>query len=191
MGLVVRGRSDFEPAPAGPSAAVCIDVVDLGTQDTPYGARSRVRVVWSLEKTMKKNGKPYIVQKTYGRSLHRKSTLRQDLESWRGQAFDDAELNRGFDLEILLGKAAFLSIQHNTKDGTTYANVTAIMPLPKGHRKPLPDPDYVRVCNRENGSPAATHHGHPQGEDGWDADAPPPDDADAPTEEENDDDLVF
>ena len=197
MPMIVKPTSDFEPAPPGPSAAVCIDVVDLGTRETAFGARTQVRVVWSLEKRMKPKernqlGRPYIVQKTYTRSLHKKATLRLDLEAWRGKGFDDKALAQGFDLEKLLGKPAFLSIQHNERDGTTYANVVAIMPLPAGMQAPLPDPEYVRHQDRkDDGRPAKrrpqsapTQHGDPAGADWEEPDETPvPDDEEAPLDD--------
>lgn len=204
MPMIVKPGESFEPAPPGPSSAVCIDVVDLGTRETAFGARTQVRIVWSLEKRMKAQdrtrlGKPYIVQKTYTRSLHKKATLRVDLEAWRGKAFEEKSLAQGFDLEKLLGKAAFLSIQHNERDGTTYANVVAIMPLPNGMQAPLPDPEYVRHQDRDDGrpakrrppAPAPTQHGSPSGDD-WDDPEPPPSEAgamydEAPVEDDGSD----
>ena len=174
MTLIVKGGS-FEPAPAGPSAAVCIDVVDLGTQETPWGARSRVRLVWSLDKKMKSK-KPYIVQKTYGRSLHPKSTLRQDLEAWSGKGITARQIQQGVDLERLIGRGAFLSIQHNVKDDATYANVVAIMPLPEGMAVPLPDPEYIRHKDRVDANGAGPR-GRPE-------EPTPPGDVDAPGEDE-------
>jgi hypothetical protein len=176
MSMIVKGGGDFEPAPPGPSAAVCIDVVDLGMQDSQFGIKHKVRVVWSLEKRMKADrrslGKPYIVQKTYSVSLHKKSTLRTDLEAWRGKAFDEKVLAQGFDLEGVLGKPAFLSIQHAERDGLTFANVVAIMPLPKGMPAPIADPEYVRHKDRKDDgrtgkrrAVAPTPHGDPAGED--------------------------
>jgi len=181
MTLIVKGGS-FEPAPAGPSAAVCIDVVDLGTQDTPWGARSRVRLVWSLDKKMKSK-KPYIVQKTYGRSLHPKSTLRQDLEAWSGRNISARQIQMGVDLEKLIGRGAFLSIQHNVKDDATYANIVAIMPLPEGMAVPIPDPDYIRHKDRVDANGAGPRGRPPQNS------PDEPGDVDAP--EEQDEELPF
>lgn len=175
--MIVKQTSDFEPAPPGPSAAVCIDVVDLGIVEGQFGAKHKLRVVWSLEKRMKsadrtRLGKPYIVQKTYTSSLHKKATLRVDLEAWRGKAFDDKVLSQGFDLENLVGKPAFVSIQHAERDGMTFANVVAIMPLPKGMPAPIADPDYVRHQDRKDDGRTQRRaaappmpHGDPAGED--------------------------
>ena len=180
MPMIVKPTSDFESAPPKPSAAVCIDVVDLGTRETQFGARTQVRVVWSLEKRMKPKdrrqlAKPYIVQKTYTRSLHKKATLRVDLEAWRGKAFDDQTLAKGFDLETVIGKAVFLSIQQKEREGTTYANVVALMPLPSGMQAPIPDPEYVRQQDRkeDRGRPARRQTPTEDPAPGWRMDPQP------------------
>ena len=39
------------------------------------------------------DGKPFLVRRRYTASLHEKSALRKDLESWRGRAFTNVELD--------------------------------------------------------------------------------------------------
>ena len=114
------------------------------------------------------------------------STEKKHPSAWRGSPFTDAQLAQGFDLEKLLGKPVFLSIQHATREGTTFANVVALMPLPKGQPAPIPDPGYVRVCDRSNGG--GTRHGHPEGADDPE-DEEPREDAQEP--ENDDDDIPF
>lgn len=190
MFLVRGSASTFEPAPPGLHAAVCIDVVDLGLVEGPFGTKHRVRLVWSIDKRMPKTGKPYLCQKSYNAVLHPKSTLGKDLGSWRGKGFTDAEIQKGFNLERLVGKGCLLSIQHDERDGTTYANVVAVLPI--GDRaQPIMDPEYVRHKDRDqNGGTrksTGTQHGNPAGEDWSDEDPPPPDEEHAPTVEDSDD----
>lgn len=161
MSIIAKQSStgmDFTPAPAGTHPAVCIDVVDLGLLKVSYGGKEKeqhkVRLVWQIGDA-RPDGKPFRVDKRYTLSLHEKAALRKDLESWRGLAFTEQEL-KGFDLEVLIGIGAFLNVIHNTKDGTTYANVTAIMRMPKGMVPPVPR-DYVRVCDRNPEAPPMDH----------------------------------
>jgi hypothetical protein len=65
--------------------------------------------------------------------------MRKDLESWRGRPFTQEEVAR-FDVGNLIGANCQLSIVHKkSADGSkTYANVAAIMPLPKGAMKLKP-----------------------------------------------------
>jgi hypothetical protein len=89
---------------------------------------------------------PFLVRRRYTCSLHEKATLRRDLESWRGRAFTDKELE-AFDLESLLSVGCLINVIHESRNGSTYANVASVMRLPKGMTAPTPR-DYVRVQDR-------------------------------------------
>lgn len=172
MAIHVSGGSggDFRPCPQGVHQACCVDVVDMGLLEVTWKGETKrqhkVRVVWQIEDIDPVNDKPYIVQKRYTASLHEKAQLRKDLESWRGRAFTDEELKR-FDLETLLGVNAFLNVVHVTREGKTYANVTAIMPTKRGMDKIVPR-DYVRVVDR------TPDHSREQGSDDGPPDHEPP-----------------
>jgi hypothetical protein len=148
MAIMARGKSkDFTPAPEGLHRAVCVDVVDLGMLETDFGKKHKVYISWQLEERMEGVGKPYLVSKRYTLSLHRKSALRPDLESWRGKPFSDEEVE-GFDLEKLIGANCQINVVHNKTADGTYANVSAIVPAVRGSA-PLKAQDYIRVCERE------------------------------------------
>ena len=157
MGVVVTAGSGraFTPAPAGVHLAVACDVIDMGMVSSTYEGKTtikhKVRIVWQVSETNPENGKRFAVSKRYTASLHEKSTLRKDLQSWRGRAFTGDEL-KGFDLDNVLGKCCLLNIVHNEHDGQTYANVDAIMPPAKGMPK-LEVVDYVREKDRPKDDP--------------------------------------
>jgi hypothetical protein len=144
------GGGNFTPCPEGTHAAVCVDVVDLGMLEVTFAkktkAQHKIRIVWQIDEA-RDDGKPHMAMKRYTLSLHEKAALRKDLESWRGKAFTDEQL-AGFDVEVLLGVGALINVMHNKKDGETYANVTAIMKLPKTMEAPHPR-EYVRVVDRK------------------------------------------
>ncbi len=141
--------SNFIPAPEGQWPAVCCDVVDLGILEVTFGGQTKhqhkIRIVWQISED-KPDGKPFTVSKRYTLSLHEKSTLRKDLESWRGRKFTAKELE-GFDVETVLSVPAFLNVIQEERDGTTYSNVSVLMKLPKGMPAPTVR-EYVRVCER-------------------------------------------
>lgn len=141
--------SNFVPCPEGAHAAVCVDVVDLGMMKVSFGGKEKtqhkIRIVWQIAEVMA-NNKPYNAQKRYTLSLHEKAALRKDLESWRGRAFTDKELE-GFDVESVISVPCLINVMHQAREGSTYANVTAVMRLPKGMEAPT-QRDYVRVCDR-------------------------------------------
>ncbi len=150
MAIVASKGASFVPCPAGSHVSVCCDVVDLGIVKTQYKdkvkAQHKIFIVWQ---TPEKNdeGKYLTVRKRYTLSLHERSTLRKDLESWRGRAFTEEELN-GWDVENVLGVPCMLSVVHAAVNGKVYANVAAIMKAPKGISAPEIDPSYVRVQDR-------------------------------------------
>ena len=151
MPIVVKAGADFIPAPEGSHSAVLVDVVDLGTVPSTHNGRTEskhmARLVWQIGENMPDNGRRFTVSRLYNQSLHKKATLRRDLESMRGRAFTDSEL-RGFDLELLIGLPCLLNVVHVTRDGTTYSNVSSVMQLPKGMTRLQPR-DYVRVKDRQ------------------------------------------
>jgi hypothetical protein len=156
MPIYAKAGANFTPAPAGSHASVCVDVVDLGNITVEYSGKAKtqhkIRIVWQIEE-LRDDGNPFSLRKQYTLSLHEKSSLRKDLESWRGRSFTEDEL-RGFDVEVLIGKGALLSVIHKDSNGTTYANVTGVMKLPKGMAAPTPV-SYVRECDRQPAESAA------------------------------------
>lgn len=156
MVSVGTGGGAGNPAPPGLHQGVCVDVVDMGILEVTYKGETKkqhkVRIIWQLDET-DDAGKRFIVQKRYTSSLHEKSNLRKELESWRGRPFNEEEL-RGFDLEKLLGANAQINVQRSA-DGQ-YANVVSIVPLGKGMTRMAPSL-YVRVRDRQadNADPEA------------------------------------
>ncbi len=151
MAIMAReSSSNFVPAPEGTWSAVCVDVVDLGVLEVAFGGKNKkqhkIRIIWQIEEVMKDN-KPYTAQRRYTLSLHEKSSLRKDLESWRGRKFTQQEL-QGFDVETVIGIPCMLNIIHEEKNGGAFANVASIMRLPKG-LEPVKARDYIRVIDRK------------------------------------------
>lgn len=142
MSIIVssNGGGKLPLHPTGAYPFRCVRIIDLGTQQSEYKGRARsvrkVRLVWESPEVMGDEagdfaGKPFLVTQDFTQSLSDKAALRQALESWRGRPFTQQEL-RGFDLADVLGKPCMLNIVHNTKGENTYANISSIMPLPKG-----------------------------------------------------------
>lgn len=147
MPLVIKGTQEFDPAPPGLHHAVCVDVINMGLQDTKFGKKKQLKIVWQL-KAKDKKGKRFQVRRTYTQSLAEKSNLRHDLETWRGRPFSKEELME-FDIEKLLGANCQMQVIHRVSEkGRTYANPQAIVPVVKGmetlkaedfEREPWPD----------------------------------------------------
>ena len=178
----------YKPAPSGVHPAVCVDVVDLGQVKVEYAGKSReqykIKIVWQIDE-LRDDGKPFLCSKRYTNSLHEKASLRKDLESWRGKPFSQDELAQ-FDLEALLSCGCLINVIHNIKEGSTYANVTGVMRLPKGMQAPSPR-GYVREVDRE------PEQGLASAPAGWEPDAPPnyPPDAQPDYPPDYDDNVPF
>jgi hypothetical protein len=88
MKFTASGGGNFENPEPGSYAAVCIRMIDLGTQEVTWqGAtklQHKIKIVWELSETMK-DGRPFLAMRDFTVSLHEKSGLRQFLAGWRGR----------------------------------------------------------------------------------------------------------
>lgn len=151
MAIIAREpESRFTPAPEGLHVATCCDVVDLGHLDQGFGEKHYIEIRFQLEDGNEQGR--YIVRRRYTNSLGEKAALRKDLEVWRGRKFAADEL-KGFDLERLINAPCQVQIVHKITDkGSTFANVTAIIPLGKGQVNPGVT-DYIREQDRAKSAP--------------------------------------
>jgi hypothetical protein len=140
MAIVASRGGSYTPATEGSHDAVFCDVEDLGVVETQYGKKHQVRIVWQLAAKMD-DGRPFTIGRRYGLSLHEKSALFKDLKSYAKKAPP-----QNLDLETLIGKPCQILVTHTERDGSTYANVQAV--LPAGKAKVTVDKDFVRKCLR-------------------------------------------
>lgn len=129
---------DYTPAPAGTFMGVCFRFVDLGTQKVEFQGQikfqRKVTISWELCDELMESGQPFTVSKRYSWSMHEKSTLRHDLEGWRGKAFEPADFGEaGFNTKKLIGQPCTLTITHTQKpDGKVFSNVSSVGKIMKG-----------------------------------------------------------
>lgn len=128
MGTMKAGDGGtFQNPTARPQAAVCTQLIDLGTQPgSPKfpNPKRKVRVAWEVEERME-DGRPFLVFGNYTLSANEKALFRKLLEGWRGRAYRDGEeMNpRG-----IVGRNCLLNLKQNGD----YVNVDSAMPLPQG-----------------------------------------------------------
>lgn len=148
-----QNDTDFTPAPEGTHQAVCVDVIDLGWVENEWQGKVRylhmIRFVWEIDEETEDGKRMLVYSRRFNLTLGKNAALRQFLEAWRGKKFTEEEL-RGWDVEKVLGANCQLSVVHTEKDGTTYANVSAILPLGKKQQKMEPSGSYVRRCERDD-----------------------------------------
>lgn len=138
MPVASNKQPDFKPLPSGSHVARCISVISLGTQpanNPQFKDSQKVMLVWEVPgEILEKDGKriPMTISKDYTLSLNEKSTLRHDLESWRGRAFTEQEL-AGFAVESVLAAPCMLSVIHKKSgQGKIYGSIAGVAGLPKG-----------------------------------------------------------
>lgn len=141
MEMPRRNDTEFESPPEGSHLAVCYRVIDLGTQQQEWQGTvkhyRKILVSWELPEAKMDDGRPFAISQRYTFSSSEKARLRKDLESWRGRAFKESDFGPGgFDIKNILAKGCYLSIVHAEKNDRTYANISALMSLPKGIKAP-------------------------------------------------------
>lgn len=122
--MIVKDTSKtFEQLEAGLHPAVCVALIGIGTQRTPFKnedgtdkIQKKILIQWETKGGM--------VSKEYTCSLNEKANLRKDLESWRGKMFTAEELE-GFEIDDLVGKACTVQVMHNDNG---YAVVKSVLP---------------------------------------------------------------
>lgn len=147
MSLVAKseGNSNFIPVPTGMHLARCYRIVDLGTQKSEYmgNVKQLHKMMLQFEvhgedaegnPTNTAKGDPMTVSKNFTVTLAEKSTLRKDLQSWRGRDFTPEEL-RGFELKNVLGQWAMITVVETENNGNTYTNISNINPVPAAIKK--------------------------------------------------------
>ena len=130
-------ESTFRAHPEGQFVAQCIDCIDLGekVQDfpgtVPYLAPT-CAIVFRTGERNEETGEFIDVSKEYTVSMGEKANLRKDLTQWRGKAYTQDQIDAGVPLDKLTGNHALLTVSHRTSGkGKTYANITAIVGIPK------------------------------------------------------------
>lgn len=135
------GGGDWELPPAGNMAAVCVALIDLGTQQDSYQGvpkeNHQMVIVWELAGMVSaKTGKNHLVCERFNVSLHPKANLRKTLESWRGVPIKDDE---EFDVFKIVGAPCLIQVSHDiTKSGNEIYSIDAVTGLPKGMAKAAP-----------------------------------------------------
>lgn len=134
--------STRELAPEGTHNAVCVQVIDLGTQKVrdfkdkeKFNDVRKLNMAFQLVEEETSEGKAVVVYRQYTFSASPKSNLMKDLKAWVGLKIENAA---DFDTDTLLGKACSITVEHETTEKGTYANISNIAALPKGMKAKKP-----------------------------------------------------
>jgi hypothetical protein len=144
---VKSSQRERKLAPKGVHAARCIQVIDLGTQESKFGAKHKVQLAFELVDESEifnedKGEENFVLYRTYSMSLAQKASLTRDISSWLNKKFGK---NDEFDLDELLNAPCQVQVSHNEVDGETYANISSIMAPKKGEKVSKAENDIFSV----------------------------------------------
>ena len=128
-----KGGGERELPDEGNALAVCVDIVDLGLQVGKYGAKAKVQFIFAVEQVLQAGdyaGQNMLLFASFGNTTSTQGRLRPFLDSWAGEPLTDDELD-ALDTDDLLGRPAEITIEHSESDGSTFANIAAIVPGPE------------------------------------------------------------
>lgn len=132
------GGGAFEVPDADTHHGVLVAIIDLGSHESSYQGgeikeKRQVALVWELTEAKKSTGESHFVLQRYNLSFHSKSTLRQDLETWRRGKYEDG---KEIDLTKFIGQPWAIGIAHDEKgqgdDKKVYAKISSVGPVKKG-----------------------------------------------------------
>jgi len=133
-----KGGEKFPLIPAEVHRGVLVALYDVGTQETAFGSKRKMVVVWELPELLievERDGQAVTmarnISQRYTMSLNEKAALRRDVEAVRGKRLTKEEA-KAFDLSSLLGMNAQLQVVHVSKGEEVYANIGTIMAVPRG-----------------------------------------------------------
>ena len=121
MGTIIK-KKVYEKMSEGLHTVVITEVTDLGPQDTKFGVKDRIRVVMTAQDQKAEDGSDINVFYTATKSMHIKSQFGKLLANL-GFDLDVEE----FDVDNLVGLKFQIVVEHNTKDGETFANVASVL----------------------------------------------------------------
>ena len=124
--IIDDNNKNFERPESGMFLGTIIDVVDLGKVTTQFGIKTKVRIVWVLDKN-NSEGEPFRVIYQATASMNERAKLFEMVKSILGVA-----PSIPFDAEVLIGHSNQLYIVRETNAVTKkdFAAVKVVLPLP-------------------------------------------------------------
>lgn len=140
--MALRAKDEASPReliPARSYFARVHAIIDLGVQESlKYAADHKVLFLFELHTrkgpALDKEGRPLVANREFALKFSKipgrtPAGLRLAVEALEGREIPEHEAREGVDLEQYLGRPCKVVIKHNTRDGKTYDNLDAILPL--------------------------------------------------------------
>jgi len=137
--------------PEGNYPAVCVAVIDLGTQELRWedsiNFKRRVRVTFEIpgeRRTWEFDGEqhegPSFIGKEFTLSLHKNATLRRYLKTWGQLSLVEGSEDG---ISEVLGAPALVTVQHEEGRDEPYASLAAVTPMPEGMEVPKTSTEWL------------------------------------------------
>jgi len=115
-----------KPSASTEISGVCVDVINHGMQDTPWGVKPRIEFAFEIERK-NESGMPKILSRTYNNFTYSRSALTLEIKNWLG--LDISGDDEGWDLNKSVGRQARLTThQVVSENGTTYTKIETVNP---------------------------------------------------------------
>jgi hypothetical protein len=119
-------------ARGGEFNAVCVDKIDHGRRDTPWGIKPQVSLVFEGKD---ESGNPKFLTRTYNNFPYSRSALTLEIKNWLGR--DISGKDEGWDLEECVGlQARLLTFETVSGDGCRYEKIESVNPCGDVHMQP-------------------------------------------------------
>jgi hypothetical protein len=106
--------------------ACCVDVINHGLQETPWGTHPRISLVFETDEK-DENGNPKFLTRTFNNYAYSKSALTLALKNWLGRDIsgedDDWDIAKSIEKQATLSKSQAVS-----KAGNHYEKIDSINP---------------------------------------------------------------
>lgn len=145
MSLIAKKKkSSIPPLEAGSYFATTIGIIDIGEQFVKYEKEKQGKYVDKILAVFEIAGecveadgelKPRWLSKEFTNYINKRSALYGSIPAWLGRELTEQELEDGFDVSQLLGKACTVEVRLSA-DGE-YNNIKSIGGIPKG--VPVPE----------------------------------------------------
>jgi hypothetical protein len=146
-------KREYDIHPEGPCMAVCRDIW-TETVDNPKAGQTNqwgnvekdkityIHFEFLTEEAIEIAGqlKPRFIKRRFNLGWSEKSGCRAFVRMWDPKTGKDDHA----DLNVLVGRGAYLNITHNVNGDKTFANIETIAAPPKGSTIPMIPQDYVR-----------------------------------------------
>lgn len=155
MAIIIEDKKkNYEKPDSGQFTGIIADVVELKNVQTKFGPKTKIRIVWLLDKN-DSEGNPFRVMSQVNASINEKAELYKIVVAVTGAA---PLAQPQFDVETLLGRVNVLFVvREKSQDGQSeFANVKAILPAPAGTVAPKIPATFVRHKDRDNNRQQST-----------------------------------